>query len=438
MLQYTKLHEGKKILALNSFYKKLITIPTNVFIFHSNCNVEKEKRKLFKLDINKLENEGRLLYLFYILNYELYNESNKFQSFRINNERLDNFTHFFKSIIESRKKNKIDTQSPFIIMEPVNVNVIPQSLLKHIRNGNRYDIRKDTNVLFSYVREKLKKNEPFVIPRIAGIENQLSVNIAILSNGTYLNIMKNRDFPRWVQSFVLIMKKNAGVKITTVESALKYAKLYAQVFSQCELYTDWPSWGAVGQALGNSQLYWENKYHKPTLWAFVYDIYHNIFGQPWTHALKGKRVLIISAFVESYKKKVEAGVLDKIYGIDLFPECELLFLKPPQTQGANSSEEFDVELERFAKRIEAIKEQFDVALCSCGGYGNLICAKIFEMGKSSIYVGGVLQMYFGVLGQRWLRERPSIVRLFLNKDWSRPQDSEKPKDFKKVEGSCYW
>jgi hypothetical protein len=63
---------------------------------------------------------------------------------------------------------------------------------------------------------------------------------------------------------------------------------------------------------------------------------------------------------------------------------------------------------------------------------------MFEMGKSSIYVGGVLQMYFGVLGKRWLRERSDIVRLFLNNHWSRPQNSEKPRGFKKVEDCCYW
>ena len=197
-------------------------------------------------------------------------------------------------------------------------------------------------------------------------------------------------------------------------------------------------WGAVGRAIGDSQKYFEERYKKPTLWAFVYDLYHTIYSRPWTHALRGKRVLIISSFIDSYKKKVADGILDKIYGIDLFPECELLFLKPPQTQGSNPSKEFDVELERFAKQIEGIKDQFDVALCSCGGYGNLVCGKIFEMGKSAIYVGGVLQMYFGVLGQRWLRERPDIVRLFMNEHWSRPQDSEKPKNYQQVEGSCYW
>jgi hypothetical protein len=45
----------------------------------------------------------------------------------------------------------------------------------------------------------------------------------------------------------------------------------------------------------------------------------------------------------------------------------LLFLKPPQTQGGNPSEDFTIELERFVKEIDDIKDQFDVALCSCGG-----------------------------------------------------------------------
>ena len=88
--------------------------------------------------------------------------------------------------------------------------------------------------------------------------------------------------------------------------------------------------------------------------------------------------------------------------------------------------------------IEKIKDEFDIALCSCGGYGNLVCSRIYDMNKSAIYVGGVLQMYFGVYGSRWMRERGAILRLFMNKHWSRPKEEEQPDGFKKVEGSCYW
>jgi len=442
-LKGTSLHAEAAVLNVNAAIANTgapqkYNMCANIFVFHSNMNVSKERRKIFNINMMRIASCSKILYLFYILNYRLYNESATFQCYTAQPNPFMDFSQYFQAILTSRAQHKQDTQSPFILMEPADITIIPPPLLTTIQFGNRYDIRKDTNTLFHYVRERLENGKkPFVIPRIAGIENQLAVNLSVLSNGTYRTIA-NPQLHRWFQPYVAIMKKNAGIKITTVESALLYAKLYARVCGQCDMYTDWPSWGAVGQVLGRSQQYWRDHYRKPTLWAFVYDLYHTIYARPWTHALKGKRVLIISSFVESYKKKVDAGVLDKIYGIDLFPECELLFLKPPQTQGSNPSEEFHVELERFGKQIEKIKDQFDVALCSCGGYGNLVSGKIFEMGKSAIYVGGVLQMYFGVLGQRWLRERPDVVRLFMNEHWSRPQDSEKPKDYKQVEGSCYW
>ena len=47
-------------------------------------------------------------------------------------------------------------------------------------------------------------------------------------------------------------------------------------------------------------------------------------------------------------------------------------------------------------------------------------------------------MFFGVLGQRWLVERPDVLKLFMNSDWSRPRTTEKPKDCKNIENGCYW
>ena len=90
------------------------------------------------------------------------------------------------------------------------------------------------------------------------------------------------------------------------------------------------------------------------------------------------------------------------------------------------------------RSLEKIKDTFDVALCSCGGYGNLVCSALFDMGKSAIYVGGVLQMYFGIYGERWLKERPDIMKLYMNEHWSRPKEVEKPSGFESVEDSCYW
>jgi hypothetical protein len=89
-------------------------------------------------------------------------------------------------------------------------------------------------------------------------------------------------------------------------------------------------------------------------------------------------------------------------------------------------------------KINHIKDQFDIALCSCGGYGNPVVGFIHSIGKSAIYVGGVLQMYFGVLGGRWEHERQDIVELYKNEYWTRPSEEERPKGHETIERSCYW
>ena len=47
-------------------------------------------------------------------------------------------------------------------------------------------------------------------------------------------------------------------------------------------------------------------------------------------------------------------------------------------------------------------------------------------------------MYFGILGNRWLKERPEIVKLYRNQYWKRPKSHERPKNSNKVENGCYW
>jgi hypothetical protein len=88
--------------------------------------------------------------------------------------------------------------------------------------------------------------------------------------------------------------------------------------------------------------------------------------------------------------------------------------------------------------LDAIKEDYDIALVSAGGYGNIMCDHIFKSGKQSIYVGGVLQMYFGLYGGRWLLERPKILGNYLNEHWCRPSEDERPDGFKNIENGCYY
>lgn len=400
------------------------------WIIHSNFNIPPSAVKIFNFNFGKLGCDNKMLYLLKILGYEILNDPLFIKSYHYHLTEIRNYT----------KTDAIP--NPYAFVGPHGFEVskyvddyvnIPAKQICGMTNNFKVIAFEDNHILFNYISDRVALGKKFIIPRIAGIENIVAVA------GVEMKGKKNSEIPSDLQKqikerFIPVMKNNAGVKLSSNKSIVLYSDLYLKAFENCDLYCCWEFQGNV---INQSNYYILNNYKKQLVWAFALDIFHYIYSRPWTLALQGKRILLISAFEDSLKEKIP--IREKIYGIDLFPGCEFIIVKPPQTQGTEESLDFNYELEKFYRRLDEVKDSYDVALVSCGGYGNLVCNYIFENhNKSSIYVGGVLQMYFGILGNRWLKERPDVVRLFLNSNWSRPKDCEKPKNSGNIEGACYW
>ena len=392
----------------------------DTWIFHSNYNINKEQSKIFNFELGIPGCDNHIIYLFMILGYKVYNEPYLIKTYHNHGTQKRNYNSSTKKITK-----------PWIRLIPITEN--KDGFIDRNDNWWRFNIIEENLHLFNYIKNKLNNNKNFIIPRIAGVENNYAqIGMSIINNK---NVGQNEM--NYIKNTIGTMKNNAGIKLSNINSIVKYSQLYLQAFNKCDIYFEWDPWGDVYKYIKGSHDFINiNFKNKERLWAFTLDIFHNIYNNPWTQSLKGKRLLIVSPFKKSFEEKLP--VLKEIYGVDLFPDCSFIFIKPPQTQGDCESKEFDKELDDFIHEVEKIKDDFDIALCSCGGYGNLICSRIHDMNKSSIYVGGVLQMYFGVYGSRWMRERGAALRLFMNKHWSRPKEEEQPDGFKKVEGSCYW
>ena len=402
----------------------------DVWIYHSNFNKDLYKYyRVFNIQLGKPGCDNKIAYLFNILAYKI-----------INYPELIKTIHVHSTEIRNYSRNDV-IKSPYLFVIPY---FIKNDIIKnnpHYQYFKNEKLSYNDNIdIYDYIKTKLDINNKFIIPRVAGIEN----NFAVLAR--MYNLNKNKPgseqlLSRFIQEHMIrVMKNNAGVKITSINSALKYSDLYLNAFKNCDIYFAWEKNGEVYKGIHFSQDYIENQICKSNVpvWAFSLDIFHYIHNENiWTHALKGKRILLVSAFEESLKKQIPNR--DKIYGIELFPDCTFITIKPPQTQGEQPSEDFSLELQKFYKELDKIKNDYDIALVSCGGNGNLICNYIYEEhNKSAIYVGGVLQMYFGILGNRWLEERKDIVNMYINKYWTRPMDIEKPLNHKNIEKGCYW
>lgn len=434
--------ENKQVCCLLRYeYNKQEPSKSNIFgprydsqdtwIIHSSQMIPPISKKIFSFEFGKPGCDNKLIYLFSILGYEIFNDPKTIQTYHIHSSKQRNYS------IRDVVKLPVGVIIPYGFRLKDMKQKLGIDLDKYISWSNNFEnISFDNNsMLRKYIANKLEKKQHFIIPRVSGIENNVAVFSRVIHQNLHPDIQSLRTY---IKKTLKAMKNNAGISLTSENSILYYSNLYLSAFDQCEIYASWEPHGGYIKHISQSHSYMLHTYpNKPRFWAYNFDIFHYIYNNPWTWALKNKRILLISPFEETLKEQI----VNRKYiydNIDLFPNCEFIFLKPPQTQADEISADFSIEFDRFKDNVNELLDKFDVALVSCGGYGNPICAHIYAKGKSAIYVGGVLQMYFGILGNRWIQERNDIVQMFYNDFWKRPKPSEKPKNCNKVENACYW
>jgi len=434
--------ENKQVCCLLRYeYNKQEPSKSNIFgprydsqdtwILHSNQMIPSISDKMFSFEFGKPGCDNKLIYLFSILGYEIFNDPKTIQTYHIHSSKQRNYS------IRDAVKLPVGVIIPYGFHIEHMKQKLGIDLNKYISWSNNFEnISFDNNnMLRTYIVNKLGQNQHFIIPRVSGIENNVAVFARVIHQNLHHDIQSLHSY---IKKTLKAMKNNAGISLTSENSILYYSNLYLSAFEQCEIYASWEPQGEYIKHISQSHAYMLHTYpNKPRFWAYNFDIFHYIYNNPWTWALQNKRILLISPFEETLKTQIENRKY--IYdNVDLFPNCEFICLKPPQTQADELSADFSIEFDKFKDNVNEIIDQFDVALVSCGGYGNPICAHIYSKGKSAIYVGGVLQMYFGILGNRWIQERNDIVQMFYNEFWKRPKPCEKPKNCNKVENACYW
>ncbi len=266
----------------------------------------------------------------------------------------------------------------------------------------------------------IEKGDPFFIGRIAGCELKVAY---------YYHINRLHD----VSTELLELENNAGIFTPTNESLVEYCEQLIRAYDHCTAIAEWD--GKVFALTGEGQQFIAKRTPNVTkLDARALEPYY--FEDSWMSALKGKRVLIVHPFSKTFQKQLQN--LKMIFpGRSWFEDCHLQFISPPLTLAGNhENKPWSAHMDLFLESLHKIQE-FDIAMVAAGGYGMLISNHIFtKMGKSVMYIGGALQLFFGVIGKRWFDNKDILKR--VNDDWIRPAANDKPANFTKVEKGCYW
>jgi hypothetical protein len=276
-----------------------------------------------------------------------------------------------------------------------------------MRIDKRLSLSDSNNLLSEYV----KSNNPFLVSRV-GLGGETIVSVLTLNK-----LQINDQVKHWF--FV-----NAGFYGS--QDFETYASLYKESCDLSELHAYWNFPGFIEM---EDFLVPENK---PLIEPGSLESFR--FEDPWTQYLENKNILIISPFKETIDSQLQFR--EKIWkNKNVLPNANYITYKSVQSIGGSGPhKDWYESLDVMYQDISKIN--FDIALLGCGSYGLPLSMMIRKnLNKSAVYIGGGLQLYFGIKGKRWDNGDDKV---FYNDYWVRPSELEKPRAGNLVEGGCYW
>jgi hypothetical protein len=167
---------------------------------------------------------------------------------------------------------------------------------------------------------------------------------------------------------------------------------------------------------------------RPTIPYFEYAEFYLQMMETLTTG--GKKVCIVSHFDEEFAEQLP--LLNKIWPKHNIKTENVVFVHAHNTVYERPHSGYTETLVKLTQ--ECLDTGASHYFLSCGAYGLPLGAALANQKRNSIYVGGILQTVFGIMGKRW-DDRPEVVRN-MNLYW-RYADATKYKALAGVEGGCY-
>ncbi len=268
------------------------------------------------------------------------------------------------------------------------------------------------------IYKELLSDKPTLICRYGSVE------LSALNYFLY-NKENKIKYPEFIK---IHMKRNAGFFPTTDYMLSRFSSELIDVTKNIDVIGVWFNEGEEKVL---------TKYAPDAKLVGLLNIDPVVGTNPWSKALKGKKVLVIHPFAKSIETQYnKREVLFK--NPDTLPQFELKTIKPVQSiEDCVDTLPFKTWFEALENtKSEIAKQDFDIALIGAGAYGIFLADYCKRLGKKAVHMGGSTQTLFGIKGRRW--EEADLYNDIINEHWISPLEEERPKGFEKVESGCYW
>jgi len=272
--------------------------------------------------------------------------------------------------------------------------------------------------------ELIQTNKPFYITRLGDQVSVISI-LYMINKNINTDLLKNDN-----------SLYNDGIYS---KNGLSKIELFCKMYNKSVIESNYLA--SFENLYVNNQNFYKNNFNVNQIHSKVLEPFYLLEKNviPWTHYLKNKKILIIHPFIKSFKKQLNND-FQIFKNKKLFDKNQqFIFYKCYQTIAGNHIH--NDWYETFTLMCEDIKNiDFDIALLGCGGYGLPLCHYIKnDLNKSAIYIGGGLQLLFGVFGGRW--ENSEFWKKIIEENnckFIKPTEDEICKNSVTIENNCYW
>lgn len=284
-----------------------------------------------------------------------------------------------------------------------------------------------------YIVDLLKTQKPALIGRLGGTEARFI--------GAYMKLVRNSKFGvslgigqklsgQWKKRDREVFT-NAGFYHDSIEEVQEFCKLYQDALIDTDIQG---VWGVAFTWV--ESLYFDSQKTRaiPVGFTAPWVEPYGFDSEPWSLELEGKKVLVISGFSDSIEKQHKR--ITSVFPNTKYPTFSLQTIKAPLVAGQRCDDGQSWHELLQDMKNQMMKIDFDVALISAGAFSYPLAHFAKEIGKIGIHCGGGLQLFFGIMGNRW-NNSPEVLK-FVNDSWVRPSADERPKNAEAIENACYW
>ncbi len=384
--------ENNSIISLSSKNKHL-----SIFFKINNFS----ERLLQLLTISNYTNIEEINYILYLFGYNFCNN--------------DTFKPLFLEIDDSNSSsNTLPTLSNKIRF--INSDMVSKKL-NDTQQNNLLELSNKS--LYSYIETKFNNNEHFIIPRISlGIQPQ-----CILLAHNLLEAYKTEDtsllekYSEQIQHYIPTLKINSGIYCTDIDSLLQYYNSYmsslslAEYIIEPEVNINNEVYTTIYDSIDFIKKENSNKQFNFFYCLEIYNLIHK--NKLWLELFKNKKILIISC----QSSLIEKQINKTIYKQPLFDISNCSFLNIKDTRENMESCDWMIEYKQICDKLTDISNNYDIALVAANGFSNPLLEYIYSTGKSGIYIGNVLDIYFGITNKNDNAKYMDIMGVYGSNEW---------------------